>query len=82
MFITGVPYTYPFAILGHLFIFFCPIEFICFIINLILAITDIKSSGERRQIIVKTVLTCIFFIFLCAVKIFLYYYGCNLVGVV
>ena len=82
MFAVGIPYTFPFAILGQVLIFFCPVEVFCFIINLIFAILDIKASCERRQIIVKTILVCIFFVFLCLIKIVLYHYGSNLAGVV
>lgn len=82
MFANGVPYTYPFAILGNLFVLFCPVELFCFITNLVLEIKDLKVSCERRPIKIRIILTCIFFAFFCAIKIFLYHYGDVLAGVV
>ncbi len=82
MFTIGVPYTFPFASLGCVLIFICPVEVFCFIINLIFVITDMKASYERRPIIVKIILACVLFVFLCLIKIVLYHYGNDLVGVV
>ena len=81
MFNIGVPYTYPFAIIGHILIFFCPIEVFCLIPNLIFGVKGIKQNS-RKQNIVKLAYVCAFFIILCLVKIVLIFYGNNLVGVV
>ena len=43
MFTIGVPYTFPFAIIGHVLIFFIPVEFLCLISNLIFLIVDKKT---------------------------------------
>ena len=81
MFTVGVAYTYPFAILGIMFIFFCPIDLFCFISNLFFVIKDIKASFEHRQIVIRTIFACIFFVLFCAIKIGLFHYGDVLVGV-
>ncbi len=81
MFNIGVPYTYPFAILGAI-ILLCPIDLICLVFNLVFAIMDIRASSEKRQAIVRLVLSGSFFVFLCLIKILLYHYGNTLVGVV
>lgn len=75
MFKSTVPYTYPFAIIGSILIFLCPIDFICLIKNLIDAIKDIRASNMHCKLKGRVVLTCMFFIFLCVLKIMLYHYG-------
>lgn len=82
MFTIGVPYTYPFAILGSVFILLLPTELICLILNLISTIMDIRVSSERRQAIVRLILSGSFFALLCVIKILLSLYGNVLVGVV
>ena len=82
MFTIGVPYTYPLAILGHLLILLFPIELICLIFNLIFTIMDIRALSERKQAIVRLILSGSFFVLLCAIKILLSLYGNVLVGVV
>lgn len=81
MFAIGVPYTYPFAILGYIFVVFCPVELFCFISNLVFEIKDLKVSRERRPIKIRIILTCVFFAFFCAIKIILSNYANVLVGV-
>ena len=81
MFTIGVPYTYPLAIVGNVFILLLPIDFVCLILNLVFLIID-KKEFNCRQFIVRIVCICIMFIFFCLVKIALYYYGNNLAGVV
>lgn len=82
MFTMGVPYAYPLAILGSLFILLFPIDLICLIFNLISTIRDIRASSERKQAIVRLILSGSFFVLLCAIKILLSLYGNVLVGVV
>ena len=81
MFTIGVPYTFPFAIIGHVLIFFIPVEFFCLISNLIFLIVD-KKQHACQQTIIKVVCICTVFAFFCLIKIILYYYGNNLAGVV
>ena len=81
MFTIGVPYTFPFAIIGHVLIFFIPVEFLCLISNLIFLIVD-KKQHACQQTIVKVVYICAVFAFFCLIKIILYYYANNLAGVV
>ena len=81
MFNIGIPYTYPFAIIGNVLIFFIPIEFLCLISNLIFLIID-KKQHTCQQTIIKVVCSCAVFAFFCLIKIILYYYGNNLAGVV
>ena len=81
MFTIGVPYTFPFATIGHVLIFFIPMEFFSLISNLIFLIVD-KKQHKCQQTIIKVVCICAVFAFFCLIKIILYYYGNNLAGVV
>ena len=75
MFTIGVPYTFPFAILGNVFILLLPVELVCLIINLISIIIDIIVSSKKRQAFIRLILSGCIFALLCAIKILLYYYG-------
>lgn len=81
MFTTGVPYTYPLAVLGYILLFFCPVELFCLVPNIIFLVKGIKAH-TRRQNIVRIVYICTFFVALVLIKIVLRYCGnAVLVGV-
>ncbi len=82
MFTAGVPYIYPIAILGHVFLMFCPIELYCLIPNLIFLIKTMKSSPTRSQKVVAIILVFVPFILLCVIKVGLFFYANSLAPVV
>ena len=82
MFDMGMPYVYPFAMVGHFLILILPVEIPCIILNLIFGIKDVKVYGRQQKLIARMVISCVFFVLLCVLKIALYHYGNILTGVV
>ena len=83
LFTQGVPGTYPLAILGHMFLLFCPLELCCLIVDMIFLLIDLKHSPNRTKRIISLVVVVAVFAFFCVLKYCLHCYAnAHLVGVV
>ena len=71
----GVPYTFPFAIVGQVLILLSPIEILCIIPNIVFLAKDIKVRDNRSKIILRFVIAFSFFIVISLLKVGLYFYG-------
>ena len=71
----GVPYTFPFAIVGHILILLSPVEILCIIPNIVFLAKDIKVCDNRSKIIRRFVIAISFFVVITLLKVGLYFYG-------
>ena len=79
---AGVPYILVFAFMGALVICFTPVEIICFVVNLVFFIIDLKCITDRSKFVVPAIVTFLVPIFFVAIKILLYNYSGVLVPIV
>lgn len=82
MFDMGVPYVYPFAIVGQFLLFVFPVELFCLIGNVICLIRDAKTEPRPPKMTVRVAVTIGLFAFICVLKALLWNYGQILAGVV
>lgn len=82
MFSVGVPYTYPFAILGSVMLKLCPVEVFCLIANVVFLIIDRKTLRRGKELLFVLIATILPFAFIIIIKIFQFQYADILAGVV
>lgn len=78
----GAPYPASFAIFGLFLIELCPTGMVCFIVNLIFWIKDIKKSHKRSEIVISGIIIFASLILLCLAKLGLSHYGNTLTPIV
>ena len=82
MFDMGVPYVYPFAIVGQFLLFVFPVELFCLIGNVICLIRDAKTEPRPPKMTIRVAVTIGLFVFICVLKALLWNYGQILAGMV
>ena len=82
LFNIGVPYVYPFAIIGHVILLFLPLELICLIVSLISLIREAKAQPRPAKMVSGILITLGVFMFICGLKLLLWNYGNSLAGAV
>lgn len=75
MFSLGVPYTFPFAIVGHFLLFCLPVELLCLVPNVFFLIMDLKSSPIPPKTVHRAMAAFAVFALVVMLKIALYRYG-------
>lgn len=82
MFSVGVPYTYPFTILGSVVLQLCPVEVFCLIANVVILIIDRRTLKQGKKLLSVFIAAILPFALIIIIKYFQFRYADILVGVV